>query len=174
MDPNTYVYIVIQNKNKSWETIANKMGHPEWATDEHFRDWEHRQLHKQEIYPLIESYTKNYDKYELTKKLGEAGIPVGPVLDWHELENDPDLNKDGTLVKINQGGNRGEFKTVGMPFTMSNYKPTYKRAPDLGENNKEILSSLGYDPEQIEELVAKGVISKVEKPHNPRTKVIKN
>ena len=56
---------------------------------------------------------------------------------------------------------------------MSNYKPTYKRAPDLGENNKEILSSLGYDSEQIEELV-KGVISKVEKPHNPRTKVIKD
>ena len=57
---------------------------------------------------------------------------------------------------------------------MSNYKPTYKGVPDLGENNKEILSSLGYDPEQIEELVAKGVISKVEKPHNPRTKVIKD
>ena len=57
---------------------------------------------------------------------------------------------------------------------MSNYKPTYKRAPDLGANNKEILSSLGYDPEQIEELVAKGVISKVEKPHNPRTKLIKD
>lgn len=173
-DPNAYVYIVIQNKNKSWETIANTMGHPEWATDERFKDWEHRQLHKQEIYPLIESYTKNYDKYELTKKLEEAGILVGPVLDWHELENDPDLNEDGTLVKINQGGNRGEFKMVGMPFTMSNYKPTYKRVPDLGENNKEILSSLGYDPEQIEELVAKGVISKVEKPHNSRTKVIKD
>ncbi len=37
-DPNAYVYIVIQNKNKSWETIANTMGHPEWATDERFKD----------------------------------------------------------------------------------------------------------------------------------------
>ena len=58
-----------------------------------------------------------------------------------------------------------------MPFTLSNYKPDYKRAPDLGENNKEILTSLGYDPDQIEDLVNKGVISKVEKPSNPRTEV---
>lgn len=74
---------------------------------------------------------------------------------------------------IDQGVNRGKFKTIGMPFTLSNYKPDYKRAPDLGKNNKEILTSLGYDPDQIEDLVNKGVISKVEKPSNPRTEVIK-
>ena len=172
-DPNAYVYIVVQNKNASWEAIANTMGHPEWITDERFKDWQHRQLHKEELYALIESYTKNYDKYELTQKLGAAGIPVGPVLDWHELENDPDLNSDGTIVTIDQGGNRGTFKTIGMPFTFSNYKPEYKRAPDLGENNKEILNSLGYDADQIEDLVSKGVISKAKGPKNPRTQVIK-
>ena len=151
-DPNAYVYIVVQNSNKSWEAIANTMGHPEWITDERFQDWQHRQLNKEDLYKCIESYTKNYDKYELTKTLGKAGIPVDPVLDWHELENDPDLNSDGTIVTIDQGGNRGKFKTIGLPFTLSNYKPDYKRAPDLGENNKEILSSLGYDPDQIEKL----------------------
>ena len=172
-DPNAYVYIVIQNSDKSWETLSKTMGHPEWATDPRFEGWQNRQLHKEEIYPLIESYTKNYDKYELTKTLGEAGIPVGPVLDWHELENDPDLNEDGTIVTIDQGGNRGKFKTIGLPFTMSNYKPDYKRAPDLGENNDEILESLGYDPEQIKDLAAKGVISNKLEPKNPRTQVIK-
>jgi formyl-CoA transferase len=172
-DPNAYVYIVVQNSNKSWEAIANTMGHPEWITDERFQDWQHRQLNKEDLYKCIESYTKNYDKYELTKTLGKAGIPVGPVLDWHELENDPDLNSDGTIVTIDQGGNRGKFKTIGLPFTLSNYKPDYKRAPDLGENNKEILSSLGYDPDQIEKLTEEGVISKAKGPKNPRTEVIK-
>lgn len=81
-------------------------------------------------------------------------MPVGPVLDWKEIEDDPDLNDDGTIVTIDQGGNRGKFKTVGLPFTMSNYKPDYKRAPDLGENNEEILKSLGYDNEQIKDLLA--------------------
>ena len=38
------------------------MGHPEWITDERFVDWQHRQLHKEELYPLLEAYTKQYDK----------------------------------------------------------------------------------------------------------------
>ena len=92
--------------------------------------------------------------------------------DWHELENDPDLNSDGTIVTIDQGGNRGKFKTIGLPFSLSNYKPAYDRAPDLGENNKEILTELGYDADQIEDLVNKGVISKAKGPKNPRVHVI--
>ncbi|MBP2058282.1 formyl-CoA transferase [Lactobacillus colini] len=172
-DPNAYVYIVIQNEDAGWAALAKTMGHPEWIDDPRFKHWQDRQLHKEEIYPLIESYTKNYDKYELTKTLGDAGIPIGPVLDWKEIENDPDLNEDGTIVTIDQGGSRGKFKTIGLPFTMSNYKPDYKRAPDLGENNKEILESLGYNADQIQDLVEKGVISKAKGPKNPRTQVIK-
>lgn len=109
---------------------------------------------------------------QLLAWLGAAGVPVGPVLDWHELENDPDLNSDGTIVTIDQGGNRGKFKTIGLPFSLSNYKPAYDRAPDLGENNKEILTELGYDADQIEDLVNKGVISKAKGPKNPRVHVI--
>ncbi len=103
-------------------------------------------------------YTMQYDKYTLTKELGAKGVPVGPVLDWNELENDPDLNEDGTLITIDQGDARGKFKTIGLPFTMSNYAPDYQRAPKLGENNEEILKSLGYTGEQIADLATKGVI----------------
>nr|WP_230473203.1 CoA transferase [Bifidobacterium pseudolongum] len=99
-----------------------------------------------------------YDKCTLTKELGAKGVPVGPVLDWNELENDPDLNEDGTLITIDQGDARGKFKTLGMPFTLSNYTPDYQRAPKLGENNEEILTALDYTEDQIKELAQKGVI----------------
>lgn len=52
------------------------------------------------MYKRVEEYTMQYDKYTLTKELGAKGVPVGPVLDWNELENDPDLNEDGTLITI--------------------------------------------------------------------------
>lgn len=86
------------------------------------------------------------------------GVPVGPVLDWYELENDPDLNGDGTIVTIDQQDARGDFKTIGMPFTMSNFVPDYQRAPKLGEHNREILHALGYDDDQIASLRDSGVI----------------
>lgn len=172
-DPNAYVYIVIQNSKKAWATVSNAMGHPEWIDDPRFDTWQHRQLHKDELYPLLESYTKNYDKYELTEKLGALGIPVGPVRDWYEIENDPELNSDGTIVTIDEGGSRGEYKTIGLPFTMSNYKPDYKRAPDLGENSEEVLKGLGYTDAQIKDLEDKGVTTPVQAPKNDRPEVVK-
>ena len=48
--------------------MCEAMGHPEWEKDPRFVDWQHRQLHKEELYPLIEDYTKQYDKYTLTKE----------------------------------------------------------------------------------------------------------
>ena len=171
-DPNAYVYIVVQNSEKAFKGLCEAIGKPELATDPKFTPWNNRQLHKDELYPIIEEYTKQYDKYELTDKLGAAGVPVGPVLDWYEIENDPDLLADGTIPEIDQGGARGKFKTIGLPFTMSNFTPDYTRAPDLGENNAEILESLGYTADQVKEFTEKGVLEAPTTPSNPAVKVI--
>jgi formyl-CoA transferase len=157
-DPNAYVYIVIQQSPAGFKQFCNAIGFEDWLTDPKFSTPNARDEHKQEIYKRVEEYTMQYDKYTLTEKLGAGGVPVGPVLDWNELENDPDLNSDGTIVTIDQEDPRGEFKTIGVPCTFSNFTPTYKRAPKLGENNAEILSALGYNTEQINDLVTKGVI----------------
>ena len=171
-DPNAYVYIVVQNSDKAFKGLCEAIGKPELATDPKFVPWQNRQLHKEELYPLIEEYTKQYDKYELTDKLGAAGVPVGPVLSWKEIETDSDLLADGTIPEIDQGGARGKFKTIGLPFTMSNFKPDYKRAPDLGENNAEILESLGYTADQVQQFTESGVLQAPETPHNDAVKVI--
>jgi formyl-CoA transferase len=157
-DPNAYVYIVIQQSPAGFKQFCNAIGFEDWLTNPKFSTPNARDEHKQEIYKRVEEYTMQYDKCTLTEKLGAGGVPVGPVLDWNELENDPDLNSDGTIVTIDQEDQRGEFKTIGVPCTFSNFTPTYKRAPKLGENNAEILSALGYSTEQINDLATKGVI----------------
>ena len=157
-DPNAYVYIVIQQSEKGFEEFCNAMGFQDWLTDPKFNTANARDEHKAEVYKRVEEYTMQYDKYTLTKELGAKGVPVGPVMDWYELENDPDLNSDGTIVEIDQDKARGSFKTIGLPFTMSNFAPDYKRAPNLGENNEEILTALGYTADQIKELETKQVI----------------
>lgn len=171
-DPNAYVYIVVQNPNKDFAILAKAIGHPELIDDPRFNSWETRQLNKVELYGYIEEYTQKYDKYTLTKELGALGIPVGPVRDWNEIANDPELNSDGTIITLDQGGARGTVKTIGLPFTLSNYTPDYKRAPDLGENNNEILGELGYSADQIKQLEADGTISPMKTPSNPAVKVI--
>lgn len=157
-DPNAYVYIVVQQSKKGFETFCKAMGFEDWLTDPDFSTPQARDAHKPQVYARIEEYTKQYDKYTVTDQLGAKGVPVGPVLDWYELSNDPDLNSDGTIVTVEQGGERGSYKTIGMPCTFSNFTPEYKPAPALGENNEEILTGLGYTADQIAQLQKDGVI----------------
>ncbi|EFA23543.1 formyl-CoA transferase [Bifidobacterium gallicum] len=157
-DPNAYVYIVIQQSQKGFENFCNAMGFQDWLTDPNFNTANARDQHKAEVYKRVEEYTMQYDKDTLTKELGAKGVPVGPVLDWYELENDPDLNSDGTIVTIDQQDARGTFKTIGLPFQIDGFTPDYQRAPKLGENNEEILKSLGYTDDQIAQMAANGVI----------------
>lgn len=157
-DPNAYVYIVIQQSKRGFEQFCQALGFEDWIDDPKFATPNARDENKAEVYARVEAYTMRYDKYDLTRDLGAKGVPIGPVLDWHELEDDPDLNSDGTIVEIDQGDARGSFKTIGLPFTMSGFSPEYRRAPKLGEDNAEVLSGLGYSDKEISELEAAGVI----------------
>ncbi len=78
--------------------------------------------------------------------------------------SDESLYDGNTLVRINQGGEIGEFVTVGCPFTISNFTPTYGPCPDLGGNTEEILSGLGYTPGQIASFAANGTTAPAPQP----------
>ncbi len=158
-DDNDYVYIVIQRSKRGFEQFCEAMGFQSWLTDPKFSTPDARDLHKREIYAAVEQWTMKRSKEECVKYLGEKGVPVGPVATWYELERDPDLTTDGTIVKVDEGGVRGTYLTVGVPFTMSDFKPDIKRAPTLGENNAEVLAKYGYTtPEQLAKLKEEGVI----------------
>ncbi len=120
------------------------MGFEDWLTNPDFNTADARDRHKQEIYARVQAWAIDKDKMEIVKILGPAGVPCAPVLSTKEIMDDETLYDGNTLVKINQGGNIGEFVTVGVPFTISNYQPTYGPCPTLGGNTDEVLTSLGY------------------------------
>ena len=81
---------------------------------------------------------------------------------------DETLYDGNTLVKINQGGEIGTFVTVGVPFTMSNFQPTYGPCPTLGGNTTEVLTSLGYTADQIESFKQNGTTAPMPKTAAPK------
>lgn len=162
-DPNDYVYVILQRGAKEFELACKALGFEDWLTNPDFNTADARDRHKQEIYKRIETFTITKDKFEVTEMLSKAGVPVGPVLSTKEIMTDESLYDGNSLVKINQGGKIGEFVTVGCPFTLSNYTPTYGPCPTLGGNNDEILSSLGYTQEQIASFAANGTTAPMPK-----------
>lgn len=77
--------------------------------------------------------------------------------------DDETLYDGNTLVRINQGGNIGEFVTVGVPFTMSNYQPTYGPCPSLGGNTAEVLKGIGYTDADVAKFAANGTTAPMPK-----------
>ena len=156
IDANNYVYVILQRGEKDFKLFCEATGFTDWLTNPDFNTADARDRHKQEIYQRIGEWTADKTKFEVTEILGKAGVPVGPVLSTKEIMSDQTLYDGNTLVKINQGGEIGEFVTVGCPFTMSSFQPTYGPAPALGENTDEVLKSLGYTDDQIAEFAKNG------------------
>ena len=155
-DPNDYVYVILQRGKKDFELACKALGFEDWLTNPDFNTADARDRNKQAIYKRIEEFTITKTKYEVTDLLSKAGVPVAPVLSTKEIMDDETLYDGNTLVKINQGGKIGEFVTVGVPFTMSNYQPVYGPCPTLGGNTDEVLAGLGYTPDEIASFAKNG------------------
>ena len=139
-------------------------GFEDWLTNPDFNTADARDRHKQEIWARIQEFCIDKTKYEVTDLLSKGGVPVAPVLSTKEIMDDQSLYDGNTLVKINQGGKIGEFVTVGVPFTISNYQPTYGPCPTLGGNTEEVLKSVGYTDEQIASFAKNGTTAPMPKP----------
>lgn len=163
-DPNAYVYVILQRGEKQFELAAKALGFEDWLTNPDFNTADARDRHKDAVHQRIAAWTADKTKYEVTEILGAAGVPVGPVLSTKEMMTDESLYDGNTLVRINQGGDIGEFVTVGCPFTMSNYQPQYGPCPSLGGNTDEVLKSLGYTDDQIKTFAQNGTTASLAEP----------
>lgn len=162
-DPNAYAYIILQRGAKDFELACKALGFEDWLTNPDFNTADARDRHKQEIYKRIGDWAITRDKFEVVKELAPYGVPCAPVLNTKEIMTDESLYDGNTLVRINQGGKVGEFVTVGCPFTLSNYTPTYGPCPTLGGNTDEVLTSLGYSAEDIAKFKANGTTAPMPK-----------
>ena len=156
LNANNYVYIILQRGEKDFQLACKAFGFEDWLTDPRFSTADARDKNKQAIWERIGAWTADKTKYEVVEILSQAGVPCGPVISTQEMMADESLYDGNTLVKINQGDEIGEFVTPGVPFTLSSYQPVYGPAPELGGNNAEILSSLGYTAEQQAEFAKNG------------------
>lgn len=163
VDANNYVYIILQRGEKDFELACKGLGFEDWLTNPDFNTADARDRHKQEIYDRIGKWTADKTKFEVVETLSKFGVPVGPVLSTKEVMTDESLYDGNTLVKIDQGGEIGEFVTVGCPFTMSSFQPSYGPCPALGGDTADVLRAYGYTDDEISQFAANGTTAPLSK-----------
>jgi formyl-CoA transferase len=132
------------------------MGRPELAVDPAYATPEARLPHIDEVFGIVEEWTKNFTKFEVLDKLNEIDVPCGPILSTKDLIEDESLV--GRMIIDVEHPERGTFKTVGCPLQLSDSPVSIERSPLLGEHSEEILREIGYDAKPLSELQAAGVV----------------
>ncbi|MCW3012933.1 MAG: frc [Solirubrobacterales bacterium] len=154
--PNDYLYVVIQPQ--VWEPLARKIGRADLLDDPEYATPDKRLSRLRDIFAMLEEWTLTQEKWEAFRQLNAIGVPCGPVMDTRELLDDPDLAASGMVVEVDHP-ERGVFKTVGCPFSLSDSPVQVTRSPLLGEHNVEVLTELLDWPEdELERLSAAGAM----------------
>jgi formyl-CoA transferase len=106
----------------------------------------------------VESWSRQYTKFEVNEKLNAIDVPCGPIMDTSDLINDEHLRVREMIVDVSHP-QRGTFKTVGSPLKLSDSQVEIFSSPLFGEHTEEVLRELmGYDKDRVEQLRKEGVV----------------
>lgn len=113
----------------------------------------------EELVQRAEAIVRQRPTAEWLERFDRAGVPVGPVMFTEELLEDPQVLANGLVAQV-EHPLLGPVRMVGTPIQMTE-TPLRVRgcSPLLGQHNEEILAELGYSPEAIAALRARGVIN---------------
>ena len=144
-----YIVVAMMSIGK----IAGLVGIPGYEGNESRNVLENRDEVKCSLEPGFAARTTA----ELLEILLEADIWAAPVNTFPQIEHDPQIKHNGSLVSF-EHPRVGQFRTVGPPARFSRTPCTIRRPPLLGEHTDEILQEHGYAVGEIDQFRNDGVV----------------
>src|SRR5881409_3774087 len=138
---------------------AKLIGEDHWLTDPRFKDDLARGDHGEIISKRMSEWTAERTTAEALAELEAARIAAGPLYSPQQALKDAHVRAAGLLEDTEYPGLPRPAPLAPTPVDLSETPGRFRhRAPTLGEHTTEILTELGYGPEQIAELRARNVI----------------
>lgn len=110
--------------------------------------------HRDQISALVTENLATNTSAHWIEALGAEGVWVGPVYDYQQLLEDPQVQHNGSFVTYDHP-TEGSVTTPGFAFRLgAQPQEVYRPAPLNGEHTQEILTELGISAEQIDALGA--------------------
>ena len=143
-----------------WRRFCSGLGRPELAHDPRFATLTARHQHENELEQLITAWTETLSAEDVTAKLQAVGVAAYPALTNKELAEDPHLQERNYFARLPHP-EVGIRQHAGLPWVFSDTPCQVQRpAPCLGQDTEEVMQRvLGYTPEAIAALQARGVLS---------------
>jgi crotonobetainyl-CoA:carnitine CoA-transferase CaiB-like acyl-CoA transferase len=136
-----------------WERFCRAIGREDLIPFHHAKG---EKLH--EVYGIIRETILTKTRDEWFQIMKEADTCVSPVLELDEVVNDPQLQHREMFPEFEHPA-LGKVRQLGMPVKLSETPANFRNfSPILGQHTDEILRSLGYSDQQIEDFRKAGVV----------------
>ena len=141
-----------------WEVFCREFGAAELAADARLRTNSDRVKARDWLLPKLQEILARHTKPALAQKLEAIGLPFAPITRPRDLFDDPHLNAGGMIETRDPRGT--SFKVPGLPLELGGKRLALRNQPPrLSENARELLASLGYAAERVEQLFAERVVA---------------
>ncbi|MCP3988914.1 MAG: CoA transferase [Actinomycetia bacterium] len=151
---------------KRWPALCQVLGRPELATDPRFDTNEKRVRERPALNEVLGPLFATRTTDEWIAELEEADILCGPLLSYEQLLAEPHIAEAGSLVTV-EHPMVGPVTAPGCPSRLSldERAPVRPPPPIPGEHTREVLTELGFDAHEIDELATHGVVVPPENPN---------
>ena len=145
--------------NQQWQSLADAVGRPEWKEDDRFKTPALRDLNANERLEMTQAALKTESAAYWLERLEEYGVPCAPVLTRSAMINHPQVKANKVLLETEHPvAGRIRQARPAAQFSSRPYS-TRQGAPKLGEHSLEVLSEIGLNEEEIEQLMNNQVIA---------------
>jgi crotonobetainyl-CoA:carnitine CoA-transferase CaiB-like acyl-CoA transferase len=131
-------YIMVSAGNDNlFRRLCNAIGRPGLAEDPRFRTNSDRVVNRQALIPVLSDLFATEPIAVWAARLDAAGIPNGPIQSLDQVAADP---QTAAIGMIQRWIGETALSLVGLPLSFDGVRPPLaKLAPQLGEDNPEIL-----------------------------------
>lgn len=156
---NDFVYISTSAANpEHWNRLLKVVGREDLVGDKRYLTPRDRVANEPEVDEIVSAWTRTQSKFEAMEKIGREGIPVGPVLDTMELNNDVTFEQRGIMQTMIHPKHE-PFKMPTWPVRVDGLPTRVEASPMLGQHTEEVLQDwLKLDGTAVEELKKDGAI----------------
>ncbi|MDG4648137.1 CoA transferase [Roseibacterium sp. SDUM158017] len=150
---------IAANKDEQWEALARHLGREDLLAAPDFATREDRKRNRLRLKAELETVLTTRAARDWARELNALGVPAGAVMSVPEILAHPQVAGRDFLARFDDTPGVGrpiDLVRVGAMF--DGVRPSVGTPPPaLGADTRDILSGLGYSPEEIGEMQAEGV-----------------
>jgi crotonobetainyl-CoA:carnitine CoA-transferase CaiB-like acyl-CoA transferase len=149
-----YLMVAVASE-KTFQSMCEAAGHPEWITDPRFAAYVDRRSHWGDFMALAEAWSGTLTVAQCQAIFDAHGVPCSPYRTVAQALADPQIAHRDALAEVHDAG--GSFRIMNPPFRFSQADTRAgARSPALGEHTEAVLREAGLPEAAIAALRPNG------------------